>query len=269
MNPAIALFWQRYGLTTMLGAAALSLVGAMGVETGWGNAIRPPLPKATGGPHSPETLATMPAFQLPPLDIGFKETADRPLFTPTRRPAAVNLAANTPAMKKGQFKLNGTSVSNELALAFLFEMATGKTVRITKGKEINGMTLETVEAGRIVLKQGEETEELTLRTAASPPVPPKPATPTPVPGTVPANSGAPSNPQPVATVNVGAVPRPLNLPQSSLNPFVPAPGSSQLPGFVMPSAIAPPPAGVTLPSEPGSPPQRRRRFQNVPPGESP
>ena len=53
MNPAITLSWQRYGLTTMLGAAALSLVGAMGVETGWGNAIRPPLPKATGGPHSP------------------------------------------------------------------------------------------------------------------------------------------------------------------------------------------------------------------------
>ena len=269
MNPAITIFWQRYGLTAMLGATALGLLGAMGVETGWGNAIRSPLPKANGGSHSPETLATLPAFLLPPLDVGFKDTADRPLFTPTRRPPAVNLAANTPAMKKGQFKLNGTSVSNELALAFLFETATGKTVRITKGKEINGMTLETVEAGRIVLKQGEETEELTLRTAASPPAPPKPATVAPAPGAVSAIPGAPTNPQPVASVNVGAVPRPSNQPQSPLNPLVPAPGSSQLPGFVMPSAIAPPPAGVTPQSEAGNAPQRRRRFQNLPPGESP
>ena len=163
-------------------------------------------------------------------------------------------------MKKGQFKLNGTSVSNELALAFLFETATGKTVRITKGKEINGMTLDTVEANRIVLKQGDETEELTLRTAASPP---RPLAPIPVPGSPPNIPGAPQGTPPAGVANVGSV---LPPPRSPLpfNPLVPAPGSSQLPGFVMPSAVTPQVTQPVPQSEGGDAGQRRRRFQTAP-----
>ncbi len=267
----MTIFWQRYGLTAIFGIVSLGLLAAIGVETGFGSAIRPALPSPTGMARSSDILATQPVFALPPLDSAFKETGDRPLFTPSRRPAAVNLAANVPAMKKGQFKLNGTSVSNDLALAFLFETATGKTVRITKGKEINGMTLETVEANRIVLKQGEETEELTLRTAASPPAPPKPALPPPnVPGAppVPGNPGAQlANVQPVAGVNVGAPPQVPTRPQPVGNPSVPLPGNSQMPGFVLPpgaAAAAAAAAQAAPPAEDGNTQQRRRRFQGTP-----
>jgi hypothetical protein len=258
MSPAMRVFWQRYGLTAMLGVAAVGFLGAIGFETGWGQAVRPPLPTANDAPRTADMLATLPAFAMPALDISFKETADRPMFTPTRRPAAVNLAGNVPAMKKGQFKLSGTSVSNDLTVAFLREAATGKTVRVTRGKEVNGMILDLVEANRVVLKQGEETEELTLRTAASPPAPPKVETPAPV--------ATPAGAPPLAAVSVGAAPapatRPAPVPQ---NPLVPAPGSSQLPGFVLPGAALPTPAQAVPSAESSTAAQRRRRFQTTSP----
>lgn len=255
-------FWQRYGLTAMLGLAAVGFLGAIGFETGWGQAVRPPLPNANDALPAPDMLATLPGFSLPSLDNAFKETADRPLFTPTRRPAALNLAANVPAMKKGQFKLSGTSLSSDLIIAFLRETATGKTVRVTKGKEINGMTLDTVEANRVVLKQGDETEELTLRTATSPPLPAQVVAP--VPGTPPVASSAPVAVQPVAGVNVGAAPAPRPVPQSP-NPLAPAPGSAVLPGFVMPSAAIPAPTQAVPSPDNSNTAQRRRRFQTPPP----
>ncbi len=270
----MTIFWQRYGLTAIFGLVSLGLLVAIGYETGFGSAIRRSFPVPNSAARNSDILATLPVFSLPALDSGFKETGERPLFTSSRRPAAVNLAANVPAMKKGQFKLNGTSVSNDLALAFLFETATGKTVRITKGKEINGMTLETVEANRIVLKQGEETEELTLRTAASPPAPPKPPVPVPAaPGApgmppMPGNAaGALANVQPVAGVNVGVAPQPPTRPQPVGNPLVPFPGNSQLPGFVLSPAAAAAAAAAAQaapPAEDGNTQQRRRRFPATP-----
>ena len=260
MTPAMRLFWQRYGLTATLGLAAIGFLGAVGHETGWGQAVRLPLPAANNVPRTADMVAALPGFALPSLENAFKETADRPLFTPTRRPTAGNLAANAPVMKKGQFKLSGTSVSNDLTVAFLFETATGKTVRITKGKEINGMTLDVVEAGRVVLKLGEETEELTLRTAASPPAPVKVAAPAP-PVAVPA---APASVPPVTGANVSAAsPPPVRPAAVPPNALVPAPGSSQLPGFVLPSAVVPD-ATAAPAAEPLNAAQRRRRFQTSP-----
>ena len=273
ISPAVLVFWQRYGLTAMLGLALVGFLGAIGYETGWGQAVRLPLPTANDAPRTPDMLATLPGFALPSLESAFKETADRPLFTPTRRPAAVSLAGNAPAMKKGQFKLSGTSVNNDLTVAFLIETATGKTVRVTKGKEINGMTLDTVDANRVVLKQGEETEELALRTASSPP-PVKVAAPPPaVPGT-PAGAqpgGAqpvgtqPAGTQPVATANVGAAPQSASRPAPPINPLVPAQGNSQLPGFVNPSAVVSPSTQVAPAVDNSTPAQRRRRAQTQPP----
>ncbi len=255
MSPAITVFWQRYGLTAVLGLAAVGCLGAIGYETDWGQALRSPLPAANDVARAPDMVATMPGFAMPALESAFKETAERPLFTPTRRPAAANLAANIPVMKKGQFKLSGTSVNSDLTIAFLRETATGKTVRVTKGKEVNGMTLDTVEANRVVLKQGEETEELTLRTASSPPPPPVAAAQA-VPG---APAGAPGGVQPVASVNVGAA---QPAPRPASNPLVPVPGNSQLPGFVLPAGGAP--AVAPVPPADNAVAQRRRRFQTTP-----
>lgn len=265
MNPTMRLFWQRHGLTAMLGLAGVGFLALIGHETGWGQAVRRPLPTATEERRTPDMVVTLPGFALPSLDNAFKETADRPLFTPTRRPTAGNLAANVPVMKKGQFKLSGTSVNNDLTVAFLLETATGKTVRIAKGKEINGMTLAVVDEGRVVLKQGEETEELTLRTAPSPPLPVKVAAPAQV--TVPATPAivAPA----AAGGNVGAptpasvTPPPAKFAAQPPNALVPAPGSSQLPGFVLPPSARPDATAAPAAESPNAA-QRRRRVQTSP-----
>lgn len=258
MNPIITVFWQRYGLTAMLGLAAVGCMGAIGYETDWGQAFRAPMPTANDAARAPDIVATLPAFEMPALEGGaFKETAERPLFTPSRRPAAANIAANVPVMKKGQFKLSGTSVSNDLTIAFLRETSTGKTVRVTKGKEINGMVLDTVEPNRVVLKQGEETEELTLRTASSPPPPPKVAAQAP-PGVPVTGSGGV---QPVANVTPDAA---QPAPRPPTNPLVAAPGNSQLPGFVLPAGSAPTATPAAVPPAESAVAQRRRRFQTTP-----
>ena len=258
MNATLRIFWQRQGLTALLILLSLVCLAAIGYETGWGRSLRTPAPVANNASRAGEIVATQPQFSMPPLEVAYKETGERPLFTPLRRPAAQNLAS-VPKMKMGQFKLSGTSISNDLTVAYLIEVASGKTVRVTKGKEINGMTLDAVDSNRVVLKQGDETEELVLRTAASPPVKAAPApvpggypsvgTPPPVPGMPPVNSGVPP-PQPAV-----APPPQANIP----TPGVLTPGSSQLPGFVMPQGQAQGAAAADANAA-----QRRRRLQATP-----
>ena len=258
MSPHMRVLWRRHGLTAVLSLAALTSIVVLGYETQWGRAALLALPTASTTSRAGEIVATLPAFALPPLDSAFKETGERPLFTPSRRLAAVN-TASAPAMKKGQFKLSGTTVNNNLTIAFLLEAATGKTVRVTKGKEINGMILEAVEPNRVVLKLGDETEELTLRTASSPPVKITAPVPAPVPG-------SPGSPMPSAQPAVGQpLPRPaVPLPAGGSNTVAPT-GSAVLPGFVMPAAPPPPQAQpAATPAETGNPAQRRRRIQAPP-----
>jgi len=256
MKAGARMFWQRHGLTALLVAASLAALAVLGFETRWGRALRLPAPVANNASRASEIVATLPPFALAPLDVAFKETGDRPLFSPSRRPQVLNLAA-APKMKMGQFKLSGTSVSGELTVAYLIEISSGKTVRVTKGKEINGILLDIVEDNRVVLKQGEETEELVLRTAASPPVKAAPAAPpTAVPG-----FPAPGIQPPVAPPPVAAV---APVPQAILpNQAGPSPGHSQLPGFVMPSATAGQAQNIA-PADPAGAAQRRRRIQGQP-----
>lgn len=271
MNPALARFWQQHGLSALLSVAALGGAVAIGIETQWLSAVRLPSTNAgAGASRQPEIVATYPNFSIPSLNGGFVETAERPLFLPNRRPIPVGPSASTQVMKKGQYKLSGTSVESDLAVAYLVETATNKSVRVTKGKEIvgsPGLMVDQVEATRVVLKLGDDTETLELRTSASPP---KPATP---PGTN-ASPGTPAAPG-VAAVAPVPVPVPAQPQQTVPAFFAPppavagapapastgaAPGSSAMPGFVPQGAGA---AGQAAPAADAAA-QRRRRFQNLP-----
>jgi hypothetical protein len=176
------------------------------------------------------------------MDVGFKDTAERPLFLPARRPVPIVIGAAQPLMKKGQFKLAGTVLNNEVPYVFLVEISSGKGMRVAKGAEIisTGISVSVVDAARVVLKQGDETEELTLRTSASPPAPPA------------AVAAAPGVPQPPPSgVVVGAIPSsPAAAPTLQ-------PGMSVPPGWVQ----APRTSVVT----PTPPSQRRRRIPETAP----
>lgn len=263
---ALKVWWQRYGLTALLGTAAVAGLGAVGVETDWGRNMRAVSAPQGSGDARTELTPTVPPFKLGELDVAFKESGERPLFTPTRRPPQATQNAAVPQMKRGQFKLAGTVVNQGMSVAYLVEVANNKTLRVTKGAEIlgqPGLTVDTVDATRVVLKLGDETEILELRTAPSPP---KPAVP---PGTP---QGTQVAGQPVPVVGLGqpaGVPATavVTLPAGQNAPSQPVlPGFSAGQGFVPRAAGAPPQAPAATDAQAtndaNTAAQRRRRFQN-------
>jgi hypothetical protein len=138
------------------------------------------------GPRAPARIVEarlLPPFALPPEPATPSETVAKPLFVPTRRPSPPLATAATPTMRKGQFVLTGVTIVPDVAFAFLRETASGKTLSVKKGNMVNGITIDVVEPRRVVLRMGEETEELALNIQ----VPARMATaPAPVSGTPPA-----------------------------------------------------------------------------------
>ena len=238
------------------------------VETQWSSGLQLTTALPAGQVTKRGETSLLPQFVLPSIDVGFKEMADRPLFVPSRRPIPIVSGSVQPSMKRGQFRLAGTVMNKELPYVFLVEIATGKGVRVAKGGDImsTGISVAEVDASRVVLKQGDETEELTLRTSSSPPRPaPLPSLPGAGPaGTIPAPRPPPvgtvvsvPSPNNDATVARGAVP-------GAVIPTTPQPGSSALPGFIQAPETAVPNAAPAAPSDTATGTQRRRRFPNVP-----
>jgi hypothetical protein len=271
MSPAKA-WWQQYGLTALLGLAACGGLAALGIETDWGKNLR-----AAGAPErslagATELTPTLPAFKMGELDAAFKESAERPLFTPSRRPPPSVQAAAAPQMKRGQFKLAGTVVNAGISVAYLVEIAANKTHRINKGAEVlgqPGLVVDAIEPSRVVLKMGEETEILELRTAASPPrsavpVAPQgnpPGQPVATPPTLATVSPATANPV-AATLAPRAPAQAANA--GDLQPRM---GESQLPGFVPFPPLPRPASGAAETSNQNDGAAlRRRRFQTGQPG---
>src|SRR5450631_3846096 len=91
-------------------------------------------------------------------------TVQRTLFNPTRRPApaAVSEPAEAQSFRKGQFALVGSSVTNDRRVAFLREMASGKSRMVRQGDEINGITIAEVSPETVRLQRGSQSEELRL-----------------------------------------------------------------------------------------------------------
>ena len=262
--------FEQHGLALLIGVLVLGLLSVIGVETQWGSSLRQPFVLTTGqAVRSGDTLL-LPAFGLPAIDAGFKQTLDRPLFVPSRRPVPVVVGAVQPLMKKGQFKLAGTVLNKDLPYVFLVEIATGKGLRVARGADImsTGISVAEIDASRVVLKQGDETEELSLRTASSPP--PRSSVLPGLPGAPPTGT---NQPPPPAGVVVGGIPSfPASQPAGgAIPPGILAPSattpqatSSALPGFVQspePAAVG---AAPTSAAEPAVVTPRRRRSPNVP-----
>ena len=256
---------QRYGLTALIGVLVFALLAVIGYETQWGSSLSLLPASAVGQVAKSGDISLLPAFGLPALDTGFKETLERPLFLPTRRPLPTVIGAGQLVMKKGQFRLAGTIVNQDLPYAFLVEIATGKGMRVARGAEISstGISVATIDGARVVLKQGEETEELTLRTASSPP---QAAPPPGVPGTAQPGTGQSLAPPGVVVSGIPAMPgvTPVAPALGGVGATVPRPGSSVLPGFVQSPPGPVPNAAQANPVDSAVGNQRRRRFPSVP-----
>lgn len=216
---------DRIKLVAWLAAYAV-LAGVIGTEVDWGRAFQatPVLPKPELAPRPDVPIA--PEFALPPLEQAYAETTVRPMLLPSRRPA---LSANQAqsAMRKGQFVLLGSLITGGSSIALLRDVANGKTFRVEQGKEIRGITVATVLPERVILRQQDDSEELTLKIQPAVAARTMPGQPAPLPQP-PMPIIPPPQPAPVAAPALIPAPTPA---RTAAPPSAPA------------VAKAPPPVG--------------------------
>lgn len=229
--------WPGIISTTLVAGSAACMI-ALGIETDWGRAFRRDVPIKPMQPAKAAEAALLPMVALPALDPGFPESGARPLFMPSRRPVPAALPAAT--MKRGQFVLVGTTRTKAFGdSALLKEIATNKTSIVAAGATIKDMTLAEVGPEKVVLKLGEETEELVMKARPQARAPGAPAAPT-SPAPAPARPGMP----------VGSIP--------PMPPSMQAAPSSGIfggpaPAAAVPAAVAAPAPSAIAPGAPGSP----------------
>jgi len=170
-----------------------AVAAVLGWETHWGRALDAPPPAAPVAAPAPVKVALLPEFALPGGPEARRETVERTLFNPTRRPAppAPPPAVAAAKMQHGQFALTGTTLVDGKATAFLREVNGGKARRVRKGETVNGILVEDVAADRVRLSQNGETEELVLKIAAGPRSTIQPAAPPPPQASAQGQPGVP------------------------------------------------------------------------------
>jgi hypothetical protein len=257
-------FVQRHPMLAALAVVAALLAGLIGLELAFGT---PSPPQAgTSSKGAPTEAKLVPAVVATAPDA-YPEMVARPLFVATRRPAPEAPAAQPSAMVKGQFILQGVTIVGEKRIALLREKSSGRTHRVERGKDINGITLASVDPDRIVLAQGADREEVALTVQKGPAPAPAPAGFQGAPS-APVQMPAPSAP---AAGNQSAPPPPQAI--TGAGPFLP-PGYNPAPAApAQPTAAAPGTAPAAAASQPLAQPltpeetlarRRARRVQQNP-----
>ena len=209
---------EKYFLLTMVGLGML-LAGVLLWEWERGMALERSLLALRKMPVTavpPQKV--LPEFMLPDLQTGFPELLARPVFSPNRRAYATAGQAEAEMMKKGQFVLVGVLLSPRQQSALLRDIKTGKTETVAKAGTIRSMVVGDIQANRVVLRQGDESEELLLNVQTGPKVvPPQRTMVAPLdtsvpPPRMPASGAVPPGVAPPAMLPASA-PRPLTAPE--------------------------------------------------------
>jgi hypothetical protein len=194
-------------LTWALPFAVLALL--IGWETEWGHALRRVPAQNVNVTPQPVNVAVLPEYQISGGVAERRETVERTLFNPTRRPAPPPPATGAKsALQTGQFVLTGTTVVDQKATAFLREVNGGRSRRVQQGESINGMLVAEVRPDRVKLTQGSDSELLTLKVAPGPKTTIQPVAAGPQPGAPgqvpPAGAQGPGAPQQAAQTQEAA-----------------------------------------------------------------
>jgi len=136
------------------------------------------------------TVPPLQSFQPLPL-LRYAEIKERPVFIDARRPEEDEVAAPPDQPPDQPLNLIGVVLIPNSAAALLRpEEPNAKVLRVPQGGMVDGWRLETVQAGKVVLRKGNEVRELAL---IRPKTPPRPASPARV---VPQRAGALPAPPP-------------------------------------------------------------------------
>jgi hypothetical protein len=155
--------WLVWALPFVLLAALVAW------ETDWGHGLKRVPALDAGATTQPVTIALLPEYAIGGGIESRRETIERTLFNPTRRPAPPQTAtAATPKLQTGQFVLTGTTVIDQKATALLREVNGGRSRRVQQGETINGMLVAEVRSDRVKLTVGPDAETLTLKVAVGP-----------------------------------------------------------------------------------------------------
>ncbi len=145
------------------------LVLLIGWQIDWGREFTRDPPPAASAVPPPVTVAVLPIYEPDATTATSRDTIDRTLFNPTRRPAPVAVAeAAKPRMQRGQFALTGTLIADGKSTAFLRDVSGGKARRVMQGETVNGLLVAEVKADLVRLTLGDEVEELALKLAVGP-----------------------------------------------------------------------------------------------------
>ena len=211
---------------------------------------------------APRKIAASEAKLLPPLapvapEAAYPETASRPLWIPTRRPAPPAVVQQA-SFQRGQFTLQGVMVAGNTRIAMLRDKTSGRIHRVEQGREINGLQVAEIDNEKVILAAGGDREVVELRVtkaagAGTPGVAGGPAAPPPQPvaATAPSTQGP-----------FGPAQRPPTAPTASQGALAGSPGQSQmgpLPAITGPATSAqapgvPNPAARTMPQTQPAPP---------------
>ncbi len=209
-------------IAVVLTLAALLIAGVLFWE--WNQAVRlkSELLKMRSIPVvAAKPLNILPEFVLPAEEAGFPELVSRSLFSVNRRSSAVANKGGASAMKKGQFVLVGVLITPRVSSAQLRDVQTNKAETVALNGVIRGMTVGEVGPSRVLLRQGTESEELTLNVQTGPkgPVVARAPAPQPAPLSAPATAAAAPAAMAPAPTAIASAP---NFAASSPAPVEPA-----------------------------------------------
>lgn len=150
---------RRNPLLGLLAVVALVLAGVLAAEIHWAG--------RSSAAQPARRVAAAEAKLLPPMVVtapeqAYPETAARPIFTPTRRPAPEAVVAQQPTFQRNQFVLLGVTIAGPTRIAMLRERASGRLHRIEQGGSINNIKVAEVKPDSVTLALGPEQEQVQL-----------------------------------------------------------------------------------------------------------
>ncbi|HSO43600.1 MAG TPA: hypothetical protein VLR47_12320 [Rhodospirillales bacterium] len=157
MTPALR---RRAGLPAALAAASAVLAGLVALQLRQPSEVPPPA-LAPAAPAEAAALDPPEPYVPRPLQ-SYGGIAERPLFSPSRRPTPAGGAA---AGKSGHdsLMLAGVILTTSKRLAMVeSKSANGAVVVVREGQVIEGWSVETIAADRVVISQNGEVVELLL-----------------------------------------------------------------------------------------------------------
>jgi hypothetical protein len=115
----------------------------------------------------PITVALLPEYPAAHQHPAATETAARPLFNPTRRPAPPPAPTARPEAQRSQLVLVGTTVSQEESVALLRDGSGQGSRAVRKGDRINGMLVVDIRPDRVKLAASGRAEDVVLKPATA------------------------------------------------------------------------------------------------------